>query len=217
MTDDRPTIPLDDVPVFPLPGVVLLPEQRLPLHIFEPRYRAMVRDALEAHAHLVVANIDGDPTVEVPAFARIATLGRIVAHQRLPDGRFNILVEGAVRVALRELPVTTPYRRAEATLLSDPIADNAEVPPRDRAALLSVLSQVIHAARRRQTRFDYVAPTELPTARLAMRVVDRFVNLPAWRQRVLEAPTPAARVALATQSLAEVLSEAGTLPVSGSA
>ncbi len=210
-------VPLDDVPVFPLTNVVLLPEQRLPLHIFEPRYRAMVRDALQGSAHLVVANVDPDPHHDPPRFARVATVGRIVAHQRLPDGRFNILVEGVARVALDEVPATTPYRRARATLLGDPLADSAEVAPALRAALLSVSAQVIRAARAKQSRFDFDPPNGLPSARLALRLVDRFVTSAAWRQRVLEADGPSRRVSLATEALADVLADGAPLQVSGTA
>ncbi len=218
MTDDaRPQIPLEDVPMFPLPGVVLLPEQRLPLHIFEPRYRAMIRDALEGHGHLVVAQLLAPADGPAPSFAGVATLGKIVAHQKLPDGRFNVLVEGLVRVSLDELTVSTPYRRARATLLSDPRADSVEVRPALRAALLSIATQVVRAARARQPRFDFDTPTELPSARLAFRLVDRFVTAPAWRQRVLEAETPSLRVALATEALADVLAEGGAMLVSGTA
>lgn len=208
-------VPLDAVPVFPLPGVVFLPEQRLPLHIFEPRYRAMVRDALEDHRHLAVACVEGDLARDPAPFARVATLGRIVAHQRLPDGRFNILVEGALRVSLEELPLEKPYRRARATPLGDPKAEFVEVRPAQRAALLSVMSQVMRAARARQARFDFDPPTELPTGRLALRLVDRFVTAPAWRLRVLEASTLSERVERATGALAEVLAEGGSLSTVG--
>ncbi len=215
--EERASVPLDDVAVFPLPGVVLLPEQRLPLHIFEPRYRAMVRDTLQGHAHLVVALLTGLADAPSPAFARVATLGKIVAHQKLPDGRFNILVEGQLRVSLDELDASTPYRRARATLLGDPVTDSVEVRPALRAALLSISSQVIRAARAKQPRFDFDAPTELPSARLALRLVDRFVTVASWRQRVLEAESPAGRVSLATEALAEVLVDGGTLTVTGTA
>ena len=218
MTDDaRPAVPLDDVPVFPLPGVVLLPEQRLPLHIFEPRYRAMISDALESHAHLAVAQLLAPADGPAPSFASVATLGKIVAHQKLPDGRFNVLVEGLVRVSLEELTVSTPYRRARATLLGDPRSDWIEVRPALRAALLSIASQVVRAARSKQPRFDFDTPTELPSARLALRLVDRFITAASWRQRVLEAETPSRRVALATEALAEVLAEGGAMLASGTA
>jgi len=197
--------------------VVLLPEQRLPLHIFEPRYRAMVRDALAGDGHLAVACVDGEGPREPVRFHPVATVGRIVAHQRLPDGRFNILVEGVLRARLDELPFVPPYRRATVTPLGDPASDGLEVPAAARAALVHALSLVVAHVRRKQSRADFEAPAELPTGRLALRLVDRFVTAAPWRQRVLEAATPTARVAVATAALAELLAESPALAARGSA
>ncbi len=206
---------LEVVPVFPLPGVVLLPDQRMPLHIFEPRYRAMVRDSLSTHGWLVVAPIVGDPAAERPAFATIATAGRIVANQQLPDGRFNILVEGMVRVTLEELEFVPPYRRVRATAMLEP--DDAEVPSVERLAMMATLSAVMRVARETRPQFEYAVPTELPSSRLALRLVDRFVIDPEVRQRVLEAERGIDRVTLATEALADLWTAGETLRAAGSA
>jgi ATP-dependent Lon protease len=208
-------VPIEAVAVFPLPGVVLLPEQRMPLHIFEPRYRAMVRDALSSHGWLVVSPVVGDPDADPPRFATVATAGRIVAHQQLPDGRFNILVEGAVRVRLEELEFVPPYRRVKATAIAEP--DDAEVPSVERAAMLSTLASVIRVARETRPQFDYAVPTELPSSKLALRLVDRFVIDAAMRQRVLEAERGVDRVTLATEALADLWTAGETLRAVGSA
>jgi Lon protease-like protein len=207
--------PMDAVPVFPLPGVVMLPDQRLPLHIFEPRYRAMVRDALNSHGWLVVCPIVGDPEAEPPAIATLATAGRIVAHQQLPDGRFNILVEGMVRVRLEELPSSLPYRRAKATAIAEP-ADE-EVAPVERSAMLSTLAAVMRVARASRPQFEFAVPTELSSSRLALRLVDRFVIDASMRQRVLEAERGIDRVTLATEALADLWTAGETLRAVGSA
>ena len=207
--------PPDAVPVFPLPGVVLLPDQRLPLHIFEPRYRALVRDALGTHGWLVVCPVVGDPAADPSPFATVATAGRIVAHQQLPDGRFNILVEGMVRVRLAELAFVPPYRRAAATAIAEP-ADH-EVAPVERAAMLSTLASVIRVVRAMRPEFEFAVPTELPSSRLALRLVDRFVTDPAMRQRVLEAERGIDRVTLATEALADLWTAGETLRAIGSA
>jgi Lon protease-like protein len=107
MSDDA--IP-EAMAVFPLPGLVFLPGQRLPLHIFEPRYRVMVRDALAGKGWLAVACALGPDGEEPAVFSPMATAGRIHAHQQLPDGRYNILVEGIARARLLEIPAATPYR-----------------------------------------------------------------------------------------------------------
>jgi Lon protease-like protein len=109
--------------LFPLPGVVLFPHAVLPLHIFEPRYRQMTEDALAGDKLVTIVQLrpddpSGDP--QRPAIEAIGCLGRIVQHERLPDGRFNFLLVGRKRVRLiRELPSTRPYRQAEAQILED--------------------------------------------------------------------------------------------------
>src|SRR4051812_40939223 len=90
---------LVDVPVFPLPHVVLFPEALLPLHIFEPRYRKMLSDCIAAGGALVIAQLDH----RSGRIADVATVGVIVEHQPLADGRSNIVVAGAARVRLDEL------------------------------------------------------------------------------------------------------------------
>jgi Lon protease-like protein len=209
------TVVPSEVAVFPLVGVVLLPEQRLPLHIFEPRYRAMIRDVVESTGYLIVCNAHPSPDSEVPRIERVATLGRIVAHQQLPDGRFNILVEGTMRVTLTELPFVAPYRRASVVPLDVP--PTGEVAGVARMGLLSVMSQVMQMYRSRQSRFDFAPHPELPTPRLAMRLTDRFVADPVIRQRVLETTSDSERVSLVTQLLAQMLIEEGDVPTVGSA
>lgn len=206
---------LDDIPVFPLPGVVLLPGQRLPLHIFEPRYRAMVRDALAGDGWLVVACVEGATAPEPVAFSQIATAGRISAHQRLADGRYNILLDGRVRVRLDELPFASPYRRARATALRDP--DEDRIAPADHAAVLHVASQVLRIARARQPALDFDAQLQLPPARLALRLVDRFVIDPAQRLAVLRCDDGPSLVRAATEALSGLLMENGRVETTGRA
>ena len=109
--------------VFPLPSAVLFPNAILPLHIFEPRYRAMVRDALAGDQLIVLAGLkpgwEGDYEGR-PPLAEIGCIGTIVWAEELPDGRFNILVQGLVRVRLgEELPATHDYREVRGEALDD--------------------------------------------------------------------------------------------------
>jgi ATP-dependent Lon protease len=210
LLDPTSRIPLEALPVFPLPSTVLLPEQQLPLHIFEPRYRQMVRDALETSPYIVVALIQGDPKAEPTQFARVATAGKITAHQRLSDGRFNILVEGAVRVAVDEIESTTLYRKVSCTALVEPAS--ATVPEHEKAAMLSLLGIVMQQARRQTPNAEFKAATDLDAARLAYKITDRVVTDASWRQRVLEADTALERVRRTTEALASLL---GELPSSG--
>src|SRR5436305_6461990 len=108
------------VPVFPLAGALLFPRGQLPLHIFEPRYRAMVRDALASDRliAMVQPKEPGAGSAEdqgPPALFEVGCLGRISACEELDDGRYNIVLEGLSRFRIaREAEVETPYRQVDA-------------------------------------------------------------------------------------------------------
>jgi Lon protease-like protein len=109
--------------LFPLPNVVLFPHVMLPLHIFEPRYRQMTADALAGDRLICMALLRpgwGADYDGCPAIYPTACLGRILAEQRLGDGRFNLLLRGVARVRLRhELPLDRPYRRGRVEVLPE--------------------------------------------------------------------------------------------------
>ena len=152
------------LPMFPLPGVVLLPHAMLPLHIFEERYRAMTRDVLKGSRFIVVSRIvPGEPeSADKPAVQRIAGVGEIVMAHELPDGRFNLVLHGRARVRIDD-----ELRDAEASLralvgqLADAIPDGGDV-----------LRQVVAAQ---------ATPAELVDVLTAQLVGD-----PTLRQRLLE-------------------------------
>jgi Lon protease-like protein len=132
MTDDLPTLvvypeQLEDLAIFPLPDGVLFPHTTVRLHVFEPRYRQMVEDTLRDEAPLSVAMIAANGQNDAlgrPYLHDVAGIGIVVAHERLPGGRFNILVRGVGRIQiLEELDVDTPYRRVRAALLDDRVDD----------------------------------------------------------------------------------------------
>lgn len=101
------------VPIFPLGGALLFPRSQLPLHIFEPRYRAMVRDSLASDR--LIAMIQPKDHLEPPTLFDIGCLGLIVESEELEDGRFNIVLEGVTRFCIaREASVETPYRQVDA-------------------------------------------------------------------------------------------------------
>ena len=101
------------VPIFPLAGALLFPGSQLPLHIFEPRYRAMIRDALASDR--LIAMIQPRDENEPPELFEVGCIGRISACDELDDGRFNIVLEGLSRFRVaREAEVDTPYRQVDA-------------------------------------------------------------------------------------------------------
>lgn len=104
--------------IFPLAGALLFPGLQLPLHIFEPRYRAMVSDALARDRR--IAMIQPQAAVEGAPLFSVGCVGKIADVEALEDGRFNIVLEGLNRFrVVRELEVTTPFRQVEAQLLED--------------------------------------------------------------------------------------------------
>jgi len=104
--------PLLRVPVFPLAGALLFPRTRLPLHIFEPRYRDMVRDAMQGDR--LIAMIQPRDSRDPPGLFEIGCLGHIADCEPLEDGRFNIELEGLGRFRVaNELQVDTSYRQVE--------------------------------------------------------------------------------------------------------
>lgn len=109
--------------VFPLPGALLFPGMHLPLHIFEPRYKAMVSDAMARDRRIAMVQprpqmeqLDED---EAQPLFDLGCVGRIAEVEAMDDGRYNVVLEGvALFRIIRELDVTTPFRQVEAELLA---------------------------------------------------------------------------------------------------
>ena len=166
--------------LFPLPRVVLFPHAVLPLHIFEPRYRRMTEDALAGDQLVTIVQSKvrapghpaGDPPIEA-----VGCLGRILQHERLPDGRFNFLLLGRKRVRLiRELGGTPPYRRAEAEILEDEPAETPEGPR--RAALIRLFRAVLESGEPLDPDFAALLDSSLPLGALT-DLVAHALTLPA--------------------------------------
>jgi Lon protease-like protein len=102
------------VPIFPLPGAILFPRAQLPLHIFEPRYREMVRDVMDGSGQIgMIQPLRLDDDNHAPLY-EVGCVGELVGIEELEDGRFNIVLLGANRFRLiREAEVDASYRCAE--------------------------------------------------------------------------------------------------------
>ena len=131
------------IPVFPLPNVVLFPSVFLPLHIFEPRYRRMLADALRGDRiiGMVLLKRDGADTGDTPPVYPIGCAGLISHAEALPDGRSNIILRGMSRFrVVREEP-GRPYRRAHVEPLPETTSDAIRTEVRQaRAQLETVLA-----------------------------------------------------------------------------
>src|SRR5690348_13734832 len=115
------------VPLFPLPGAILFPRSQLPLHIFEPRYREMVRDAVEGAGRIAMIQphrLDDDN--QAPLY-EVGCVGEVVGLEELEDGRFNIVLMGSNRFRLiREADTDAAYRCADVDIEA---FDDEEPPP----------------------------------------------------------------------------------------
>jgi Lon protease-like protein len=121
--------------LFPLPGLVFFPHAVLPLHIFEPRYRQMIEDALATDNLITMVQLKpGGATAsrtEPPPIEDVGCLGKIIRYERLLDGRFNLLLVGLKRVRIRtELSAQKLYRIAAAEVIEDLPSERPESPLR---------------------------------------------------------------------------------------
>ncbi len=115
-----------EIPILPLPNVVLFPRTLLPLHIFESRYRKMIVDCLEGNKQLGVVMIrkaiTSNGTSEAsspPRTHKVLCTGNIVHHQILPDGQYNLKIEGQNRAIITENIPSWPYRRPKVEIIRD--------------------------------------------------------------------------------------------------
>jgi len=196
------------LPVFPLPRVVFFPGTALPLHLFEPRYRRMAEDCVDGGPNAMAVtllapgwedNYEGDPPI-----SEIAGAGRIVGHQRRPDGTHDIVLHGLHRVRLEELPSDdVPYRLARAT----PIEDSGTAGSSDMLAMMAVAMSVASRVRERQPDFSLQVSAELPPGRAADVVADQLVVSPNDRQRILQAIDVKERVSMVTEAVGALLAQ----------
>ncbi len=175
--------------LFPLPNLVLFPHTILPLHIFEPRYRQMTEDALADDRQVTIVQIrpmvGGTPWTEPTPIKDVGCLGRIIQHERLPDGRFHLLLLGCKRVRLvRELASPRLYRIAEATILED--REGANDLDSHRKELLDLFLLVFQQAHELETDLSHVLNSDLPLGGLC-DVIAHALELPTpLKQSLLE-------------------------------
>jgi Lon protease-like protein len=198
---------LPTLPIFPLPGAVLLPHALVPLHVFEPRYRKMTLDCDAGLRVLALANIPDDraaaehPPRVLPAIG-VGVLARV---DPLPDGRFNIVLRGLQRAAIEaELPSAEPYRlvRASALVPSRPAPSAGQMATDLRQMVLAFSA----ALRNEETQaLAQLATRAADPGDLADIVAGALLSSPRDRQAVLEAVEIEPRLELAMQAAASAL------------
>jgi ATP-dependent Lon protease len=196
------------VPVFPLPDVVLFPDALLPLHVFEPRYRAMVAAARGGEGLIAVATLlpGWEKDYEgAPAFHPLATVGRIVRIHDREDGRSDLLLLGLERARLEEEFAAHPFRTARAAPVPD-AALPADDPEFDEAVRRLLVAYEYELQLSQRSGGPLAASGGGITRETAIHTVCQNLQVPAFqRLRALEAAGPADRVPMARAWLGERL------------
>lgn len=179
------------IPVFPLPGALLLPRGQMPLNIFEPRYLEMIDDSLRS-GHRLIGMIQPDSAhpgpEDKPNLYKIGCAGRITQFAETGDGRYLIQLTGVCRFRVdHELSVMTAYRQCRAAyepFADDFIARKGEDDV-DRKALLVALKDFLHA---NNLKTDWEGIEKAPNEALVNALAMMSPYGPAEKQALLEAP-----------------------------
>lgn len=192
---DRQMLP-DSIPVFPLEGALLLPGGVLPLHIFEPRYVAMVEDALAQQESGKLALIGMIQTRQscwpcgAPHLVEVGCAGRIIQCDKTPDGRYMVALQGVSRYrVVEELSPLRGYRRVQAQWL----AEVNEPVKFDRGRLLPVLRNYLKNC---QLSCDWDALQSCPDDKLYTILAMVCPFSPTEQQTLLEAQSDGQRAAI---------------------
>ena len=187
-------------PIFPLESVLLVPGALLPLHIFEPRYREMIEDTVDGHGMLAMAmptlghasSLDDSPPVHP-----VVSLGRLVQHERHPDGRWSIILEGLARMRIeQELPPEHAYRRVHALPLPDVTPDDPRQLQAEFTTMLDRIPDLDESIRETLLGLDTSAALDVVLMRLPVTAREKH--------RIHAEPSPALRVG-AVRRLIDVL------------
>lgn len=216
------TISLDfrrPIALFPLPGTVLLPHAVQPLHIFEERYRQMVETCLAAARGgkvldaepIALASFAGESWKEdyegEPPLRSAVCVGKIVQHQRLADGRHNLLLQGVCRARIRSIVEPEGPRLFRLGML-EPL-ERIEDPPPALPGVRGALKALLDHPRLRNlaggpTVREWIARKEVPTHALLELVGFALINDPDLRYRLLAEPDARRRAALVRRELAHI-------------
>ena len=178
------------IPVFPLPGALLLPRGQMPLNIFEPRYIAMIDDALKGDRiiGMIQPDMEAGGTSMVPRLYQVGCAGRITQFAETGDGRYLITLVGISRFQVEEeLATTTPYRQCRVSFEpygADFVARAGEDQV-DRTGVLRALRDFVEAA---DVRVDWQGIDEAPNEALVNALCMMSPFGPREKQALLEAP-----------------------------
>jgi Lon protease-like protein len=185
------------VPIFPLAGAILFPRSQLPLHIFEPRYREMVRDAVDGAGRIAMIQphrVDDDN--KAPLFD-VGCIGDVVGVEELDDGRYNIVLLGANRFRLiKEAEIDAPYRCVEADIEA---FDDGEPEPLSLAGRAEVEREARRLGDALGLAIDWAAVSRLDDEMLVNAIAQVAPFDIGAKQALLEQPTLDGRADLLVQ------------------
>ena len=178
------------LPLFPLPGALLLPRGQMPLNIFEPRYFAMGDAALKGDRviGMIQPDAEGGGSPLVPRLYGVGCAGRITQFAETGDGRYLVTLIGIARFRIaEELPTTTPYRQAKADFSSftSDFQGRAGEDEVDRAGVIKALRDFVQAA---NVRVDWKGIEEAPNEALVNALCMMSPFGVREKQALLEAP-----------------------------
>ena len=184
-----------DVPLFPLSKVVLLPGEPLPLHIFEERYQMMAESAISSERLIAMAHLK--PRIDKseggnPEIFDVCGLGRIVLDERLSDGKFNLILVGLKRIRIKRIVQLKPYKRAEVEILADRFSQTSGPLLSSLSAEITGLAQELLGLRKKFLEevpgpiFDQFPSQNLPLGTLCDLLAAALSLPPLDKQMVME-------------------------------
>lgn len=206
----HPTSPerYDSVPIFPLPRFVMFPGARVPLHVFEPRYRAMTRDCI-ASADPIMAISRLQPGYEAnyegrPAICAVGGVGRITSFRENADGTYYLLLEAMHRVRIDEHPPNgLAYRKGDLTVLRDQLPDHG-ADRTEMAAMLGLAQRIVSVVRQQEPNFNLPLHENADPGTTVDLVADHLVLEEHTRQELLECLDVEARIRMVVNYLAQL-------------
>lgn len=202
------------VPLFPLPNVVLFPKAVLPLHIFEERYKEMTRDVLAGERQIAMALLQPGWEKDYycrPAIDSIVCVGQVLTHEKLPDGRYNFLLQGKMRArVIRELSIERdgeradkPYRIAALQPLEERSADPDAVEA-GRSAVAGAFAESPLAGTPLGEKFLQLLHTDAPAGDLVDLMAFNFIEDVGTKQKLLGESDVIRRLAMMLEALASL-------------
>ena len=182
----------DTLPVFPLPGAIVMPGSELPLNIFEPRYLNMVSDALGSHR--MIGMLQPDPNAKDDGLCHTGSAGRITQYRETNDGRIEMVLSGVCRFDLgEELPTTRGYRLVipQWSRFSDDYTDHEDTLSSAHDLLIQTLKAYLQS---KNLDADWAMLERLSTMRLLSSMCMALPLSEADKQLLLETVHPAERL-----------------------